>query len=98
MSHFDNYFTNFGEKNPDEEATKKRVTDQIQEIKYNDVYPVCGKWALHVHLMKAYNNDKDAAFTVDRACADYSRHRNLDGNDKAKSLEEVTGLIEIEER
>lgn len=96
VSHFDNYFRSFDERNPNEEGTKDLVASTMN-IARDDVFTVCGKWALDAHLTLGHEN-ANAAKAVDQACTDYTKHRNLEGEDKALSLLSVTGLNEIEER
>ena len=46
------------EQNPDEEETKAIVAHNIELIKREEVFPVCGEWALRARLAKKYK-EKD---------------------------------------
>ena len=103
MTHFDNYFTSPNEGNPDKEDTKRIVTDAITEVECDDVFPVCGKWALNAHLtLKYHENDENASLAVELACAEYrfTTRENLptDIDEKASFLLSITAFNELEER
>ena len=103
MTHFDNYFTSFNEANPDKEGTKKFVSDAITEVECDDVFPVCGKWALNAHLtLKYHEKDKNASQAVELACTEYrsitKQNVPTDINGKAKFLLNITAFKELEER
>ena len=103
MSHFDDYYTSFDdtEANPDKEKTKRIITDAITEVACDDVFPVCGKWALNAHLaLKYHEKDKNASHIVDLACTEYrfTRQEKLDISDKASFLLSITAFEELEER
>ena len=98
VSHFDNYYTNDDEINPDKEETKDRVANGVREIKRDDVFPVCGKWALNARLALKFKEDKKASDAVKTACAEYNKQRDTDEIYDASSLLGVTALEELEER
>ena len=103
MSHFDDYYTCFDdtEANPDQEKTKRIITDAITDVACDDVFPVCGKWALNAHLtLKYHEKDKNASRIVDLACTEYrfTRQEKLDISDKASFLLSITAFEELEKR
>ena len=99
MTHFDNYFTSPNEGNPDKEDTKRIVTDAITEVECDDVFPVCGKWALNAHLTLKYHENDDASEVVELACRS-TKKKNVptDIDDKASFLLSITAFNELEER
>ena len=55
MSHFDKYYTSCAdEENPGKEETKAIVARNIELVKREEVFPVCGEWALRAYLAMKY--------------------------------------------
>uniref|UniRef100_A0A1X7U473 Dynamin N-terminal domain-containing protein n=1 Tax=Amphimedon queenslandica TaxID=400682 RepID=A0A1X7U473_AMPQE len=51
VSHFDKYYTSYAdEEKLNEEETKTEVESSMKLVKREEVFPVCGSWALHAHL------------------------------------------------
>ena len=101
VSHFDSYFRSLDfddEENPDEENTKERVHAAIKDVAHDAVFPVCGKWALEAHLAQVYESDKNVTLAIDQAFTEYTKHRNLDENDKALSILRISGFEQIEKK
>ncbi|XP_019857110.1 PREDICTED: uncharacterized protein LOC100635202 isoform X1 [Amphimedon queenslandica] len=70
VSHFDKYYTSHAdEENPGTEETKAIVARNIELVKREEVFPVCGKWALRAHLaMKYKERDEISCDAVKEAC------------------------------
>ena len=100
VTHFDNYFTSPNEGNPDKEGTKRFVSDTITEVECDDVFPVCGKWALNAHLtLKYHENDNGASEVVELAYRSTKKQNvSTDIDDKASFLLSITAFNELEER
>ncbi|XP_019856271.1 PREDICTED: uncharacterized protein LOC109584826 isoform X2 [Amphimedon queenslandica] len=70
VSHFDKYYTSRAdEENPGTEETKAIVARNIELVKCEEVFPVCGEWALRAHLALKYKErDKISCDAVKVAC------------------------------
>ena len=52
VTHFDVYYTpGTGENNPDEKKVKQLVSEAFNDVKEDEVFPVCGKWVLNAEEM-----------------------------------------------
>ena len=101
MSHFDKYYTSSAdEPNPNEEETKAKVESNIKlQVKHEEVFPVCGLWALHAHLAIKYNPSDDISRVVEEAYNWIPKSKILDRiSNKASCILNISAIRELEKK
>ena len=74
VTYFDVYYTpGTGENNPDEKKVKQLVSEAFNDVKEDEVFPVCGKWVLNAYLLKKQPYDSNRQVVVRRAYEDYKQ-------------------------
>ncbi|XP_019856056.1 PREDICTED: uncharacterized protein LOC109584677 isoform X2 [Amphimedon queenslandica] len=98
VSHFDKYYTSHADElNPNGEETKVIVERNIELVRREEVFPVCGLWALHAHLaMKYKERDQMSYSVIEEAYRKVSGEESLDN--KASFVLETSAFKELEEK
>ena len=98
MSHFDKYYTSHAdEQNPNEKETKVEVERNIELVKCEEVFPVCGLWALHAHLALKYKERDEISYSViEEAYKKVSGGESSDN--KASFVLETSAFQELEKK
>ena len=92
VTQFDHFYSSGAEENnPDEEGVKEEITSTFSDIAAEDVYPVCGKWALSSYLVKASPINGGVKDVIRDAYVHYRRKRNP--SESVTKLEDKTDFI-----
>ncbi|XP_019856053.1 PREDICTED: uncharacterized protein LOC109584676 isoform X2 [Amphimedon queenslandica] len=100
VSHFDKYYTSSeDEQNPNEEGTKAKVECDIELVNHEEVFPVCGLWALHAHLTLRYQERDQISHVVEEAYNWIPKSKIFDRiSNKASCILNISAFKELEKK
>ena len=104
VTYFDVYYTpGTGENNPDENKVKQFVSKAFNDVKEDEVFPLCGKWVLNAYLLKKRPYDSNSQVVVRRAYEDYMQRTKVSSSGhepdhQINTILEIGGVQALEDR